>query len=57
MKGEMVDAIRRVIVKEERDRLVGIIEFYISTLGVTSPERTTAHLLRGLIEIVQKNTP
>lgn len=57
MKNETIDGIRRVIVREERDRLVGIIEFYMTTLGDTTAERTVIHLLKNLIKIVDKNTP
>ena len=41
---------------EEKTRIIGIIEFYISTLGDTSGEKTAKHLLNLCIKTIEHNS-
>lgn len=55
MNDEKYNNMRRVIREEERDRLAGLLEFYISTLGDTTAERTVAHILKSVINTIDKS--
>ena len=40
---------------EHQDRIIGIIEFYITTLGDGAGEKTAKHLLENCIKTINAN--
>lgn len=51
-----LDRLIRVIREEERNKIIGIIEFYESLLGTSSPELTAKHILDHVIKTVEHNS-
>lgn len=52
---ETREALHRVIRHEEQERVIGIIEFYISTLHDSTGEKTAKHILTNVIKTIEHN--
>jgi hypothetical protein len=51
----MTDRLVAYIRKEETERIIGIIEYYITTLGDSTAEKNTKHILEHVIRTIEHN--
>jgi hypothetical protein len=55
MHDHQYEKLRRVVVREERERILGIFEWYISVLGDSSSEKNTKQILEHIIKTIEHN--